>query len=113
MASVLSDLRGAADKDKEDFDVFQQGVEQNKVAAENLLSNGRTSGKVPPLSTGVFKLGVENDVHAPTKCLYMHIQISVHLFLDALLMPPDFLSTEQLDCGRGPDYIIVICKNTF
>lgn len=47
LASVLSDLTGAANKDKEDFDVFQKGVEQNKVAAENLLSKGRTSGKVP------------------------------------------------------------------
>lgn len=47
MASTLSDLAGAANKGKEDFDVFQKGVEQNKVAAENLLSKGRTSGKVP------------------------------------------------------------------
>lgn len=44
----------------------------------------------------MFKRGLENDVHAPTECLYMHIPL-----LDALFMPPDFLSTEQLDYGRG------------
>ncbi|XP_029687372.1 laminin subunit gamma-2 isoform X2 [Takifugu rubripes] len=49
MASVLSDLTGAANKGQEDFDVFQRGVEQNKVAAENLLNEGRTSGKVEKL----------------------------------------------------------------
>lgn len=48
------------------------------------------------LPTSVFKRGLENDVHAPTECLYMHIPL-----LDALFMPPDFLSTEQLDYGRG------------
>lgn len=47
MASTLSDLAGAANKGQEDLDVFQEGVEQNKAAAENLLSKGRTSGKVP------------------------------------------------------------------
>lgn len=47
MASVLSDLTGAANRGQEDFDVFQRGVEQNKVAAEKLLNEGRTSGKVP------------------------------------------------------------------
>lgn len=53
------------------------------------------------LPTSVFKLGLENDVHAPIKCLYMHIQISGHPLLDALFMLPDFLSTEQVDYGRG------------
>lgn len=47
MASLLSDLTAAANEGQEDLDVFQKGVEANKVAAENLLSIGQTSGKVP------------------------------------------------------------------
>lgn len=47
LAAALSRLTGAANQSKEDFDLFQQGAEQNQVAAENLLSEGRTSGKVP------------------------------------------------------------------
>lgn len=59
MASMLSALTGAANKGSDDLDVFQKGVEQNKVATENLLTKGRASGKVSLTLVSFCSLNVQ------------------------------------------------------
>lgn len=45
MASTLKDLTGAAARSNQDLDSLQQEVEQDRVAAEKLLRDGRASGQ--------------------------------------------------------------------
>lgn len=55
MASTLGDLTRAATRSSQGLDSLQQQVEQDRVAAEKLLRDGRASGQVP--SALLFKAG--------------------------------------------------------
>lgn len=72
MASVLSNLTGAAARSSEDVGSLQQGVGQNKAAAEKLLKEGRASGEVPSalvvnqglnVSQGGSSAGISSPIH--------------------------------------------------